>query len=114
MYAVVHVDDMDRGETFYSTLSGRRPDDRPMDGLVQWRDVAGSNLQLVEDADRAGSSALTLVTPDMAAARRDLETGGIEVGPDNSADYGVVARISDPDGNRITLAEPPSRPFASS
>ncbi|RVD65097.1 VOC family protein, partial [Mesorhizobium sp. M7A.F.Ca.ET.027.03.2.1] len=26
-------------------------------------------------------------------------------------DYGKIAQLADPDGNRITLAEPPSRPF---
>ena len=26
-------------------------------------------------------------------------------------DYGRIAQLADPDGNRITLAEPPSRPF---
>ena len=63
MYAVVHVSDSERSEAFYTSLIGWPPDDRPMAGLIQWRGVAGGNLQLVEDPDKAGASALDARDP---------------------------------------------------
>lgn len=52
LFAVVCVSDMQRSTAWYSRLFGRDPDDRPMDGLVQWRDLAGAGLQLVLDEKR--------------------------------------------------------------
>ncbi|WP_111735854.1 VOC family protein [Roseovarius amoyensis] len=106
LFAVVATADMVRAEAFYTSLIGRRPDDRPMDGLVQWRDFP-DNLQVVEDAEKAGHSMITIVTPDMTAARQDLENAGLKLGEDIQGDFGIVAQIDDPDGNRLTLAEPP-------
>jgi len=51
---------------------------------------------------------VTIVTPDMAAARRQLTSNGLKLEDDVEGDFGVIAQISDSDGNRITLAEPPS------
>ena len=33
------------------------------------------------------------------------------LGDDNEGDYSTLAQVRDPDGNRITLASPPARPF---
>ena len=43
----------------------------------------------------------------MASERQRLGGLGLELGPDSAGDWGIVAQIEDPDGNRITLAEPP-------
>lgn len=107
LYAAICTADMAEAEAFYAVLFGRPPDDRPMDGLVQWREVGGSGVQLVLDADKAGHGLLTIVTPDMSATRSDLATGGLDLGEDVRGDFGIVAQIDDPDHNRITLAEPP-------
>lgn len=108
LYAVANVADLDEGEDFYTKLFGRGPDDRPMDGLIQWRQGT-FGLQLVRDDDKnkAGRSAMTIVTPSMAEARKRLAERGLELELDIQGDYGVIAQISDPGGNRITLAEPP-------
>lgn len=107
IYATVSVSDPERAEAFYAALFGRGPDDRPMDGLIQWRPVDDSGVQILVDGDRAGRSSMTLVTPDMDNARRQLESNGLDLEPDLQGDFGVIAQISDPDGNRITLTEPP-------
>jgi hypothetical protein len=62
---------------------------------------------LVLDAEKAGASLMTIVTPSMARAREELASANLELEPDMRGDFGIVAQISDPDGNRITLAEPP-------
>ncbi|ESW62708.1 hypothetical protein X769_33400 [Mesorhizobium sp. LSJC268A00] len=50
---------MDKAEEFYTRLFERRPDDRPMDVLIQWRNVAGANLQIFHDKRRMIKSPLT-------------------------------------------------------
>ena len=42
-------------------------------------------------------------------ARARLAGVGIDTGDIVRGDFGAIARIDDPEGNRITLAEPPSR-----
>lgn len=113
MYAVIHVSEMERSETFYTSILDRSPDDRPMDGLIQWRETGGINLQLVLDESKAGASALTLVTPSIEDARRGLEMASIEVEPSVEGDFGLIAQVRDPDGNLLTLAEPPEKPYPS-
>ncbi|MGD9739219.1 MAG: VOC family protein [Bauldia sp.] len=106
MFAVASVSDIEAAIDWYSKLMGRAPDQRPMDDLAQWMDGT-TGLQLRTDAWNAGHSLVTIVTPDIAAARRALEAEALELGPESRGDYGAVAEITDPDGNRLTLAEPP-------
>lgn len=107
LFAVACVSDMARSVKWYTGLIGREPDDRPMDGLVQWRGLSGAGLQLVLDPEKAGASLITIVTPKMDRARETLSAAKLELGPEVQGDFGIVAQINDPDGNRITLAEPP-------
>ena len=46
IYAALSTTDMQAAEHFYSLLFDREPDDRPMQGLIQWRNVAGANIQI--------------------------------------------------------------------
>lgn len=109
LYATAVVSEIQRGEDFYTALLGRNPDDRPMDGLIQWRNLAGgAGLQVVVDPERAGNSNVTVIVPDMSAARSQLFNRGLTLGDDVQGDYGIIAQIDDPDGNRLTLAEPPT------
>jgi catechol 2,3-dioxygenase-like lactoylglutathione lyase family enzyme len=107
LFAVACVSDMERSVKWYAGLIGREPDDRPMDGLVQWRETNSAGLQLVLDVEKAGASLVTIVTPNMDRAREALSVANLELEPDVQGDFQVIAEISDPDGNRITLAEPP-------
>ena len=111
IYAALATANMDEAETFYTRLFEREPDDRPMDSLIQWRNVAGANIQIFHDADHAGSGRMTIVVPHMEKARSALQDIGVELTGESQGDYGRIAQIADPDGNRITLAEPPSRAF---
>lgn len=52
-----------------------------------------------------------LYVNDLAAERRRLQGFGIALGDDNEGDYSTLAQVRDPDGNLITLASPPARPF---
>jgi predicted enzyme related to lactoylglutathione lyase len=112
IYAALATASMESAEKFYAQLFGRGPDDRPIDGLIQWRNVAGANIQIFRDKEHAGSGRLTIVVPKMDTARRSLEEVGVKLTGETQGDYGRIAQFADPDGNRITLAEPPSRAFA--
>lgn len=105
LYACMAVSDFDAGVDFYIRLMGREPDDRPMPNMVQWRKGAG--LQIWHDPEHAGHSRVTIVVPVMATERARLGAAGVTLGPDFAGDWGIVAQIADPDGNQITLAEPP-------
>ena len=108
LFAAFCVGDMDKAEDWYTKLLGRVPDDRPMDGLIQWRGIGSAGIQIVRDEKKAGGSIATIVTPDMDKTRADLKARGLKLEPDVQGDFGIIAQISDPFGNRITLAEPPS------
>jgi predicted enzyme related to lactoylglutathione lyase len=71
------------------------------------RDLAGANVQIFRNERNAGSSMCTIVVPNMDEARRSLEDAHLSLGEERAGDFGRIAHISDPDGNLITLAEPP-------
>lgn len=110
IFAVACVRDMERSVDWYTRLLGRGPDDRPMEGLVQWRSSDGAGLQLVLDEEKSGTSLITIVTPELTIARTQLAARSLTLEPDIQGDFGLLAQIDDPDGNRLTLAEPPRRP----
>jgi predicted enzyme related to lactoylglutathione lyase len=61
--------------------------------------------------DIAGKGLMFLYVDDLAAKRRRLQGLGIALGDDIPGDYSMLAQLRDPDGNLITLATPPARPF---
>ena len=109
LYAAVNVDDLRRSEDFYSKLIGRQPDDRPIDNMVQWRGIGSAGVQLFAEPDRAGHGVMTIVTPDIEATKSSLADHGIELGDIRRGEFGAIAQLDDPDGNRINLAEPPKQ-----
>jgi predicted enzyme related to lactoylglutathione lyase len=59
-----------------------------------------------DDADRAGSSTMTLVVSSLDEALAALEAKGIPVGPiQGTPGFVKAATVTDPEGNRITFAE---------
>jgi len=47
----------------------------------------------------------------MDKSRKSLAEIGVKIIDELEGGYGRIAQFADPDGNRITLAEPPSRAF---
>jgi catechol 2,3-dioxygenase-like lactoylglutathione lyase family enzyme len=110
-YASLLTADLAAAEPWYTKLLGRAPDHRPMDTLVQWELSEQSGLMISTSDEIAANGALFLYVDDLAAERRRLQGLGIELGDDNEGDYSTLAQVRDPDGNLITLASPPARPF---
>ena len=113
MYTALLTADLTTAEGWYTKLLGRAPDNRPMDTLVQWELFEQSGLAVSTDAEIAGKGVMFLYVEDVASERRRLRDLGIVLGEDIKGDYSTLAQVRDPDGNLLTLATPPSRPFPS-
>jgi predicted enzyme related to lactoylglutathione lyase len=110
-YTALLTGDLAAAEDWYSKLLGRGPDHRPMDTLVQWELSQQGGLMLSTDDEIAGRGVVFLVVDDVGAERRRLQSLGIVLGEDIEGDYSTLAQVRDPDGNQVTLATPPSRPY---
>jgi predicted enzyme related to lactoylglutathione lyase len=84
-----------------------------MDTLVQWELFDQDGLMLSSSKEIAGRGVMFLYVEDVEAERRRLKSLGIVLGDDIKGDYSTLAQVRDPDGNLVTLATPPSRPFPS-
>jgi catechol 2,3-dioxygenase-like lactoylglutathione lyase family enzyme len=111
IYASLLAADLAASERWYTKLLGRGPDHRPMDSLIQWELFDQAGLMLASSEEIASKGVAFLYVDDVAAERRRLKDVGIILGDDIAGDYSTLAQVRDPDGNLITLATPPSRPF---
>jgi hypothetical protein len=68
-------------------------------------------IALSIDDDIAGTGVMFIIVDDLATERRRLQGLGIVLGDDIKGDYSTLAQVRDPDGNLLTLASPPSRPY---
>ena len=111
MYTALLTADLAVAERWYTKLLGRGPDNRPMSTLVQWELLERGGLMLSTSDEIAGRGVMFLYVDDVSAERRRLQGLGIELGDDVEGDYSTLAQVRDPDGNLITLATPPAKPF---
>lgn len=107
VYAGAIVADFAAGLAWYEKFMGRPADDQPFPGMAQWRNMGGAGLQLWQDNQRAGKAIMTVVVPDLAREQARLQAAGLPVGDLVSGGFGKITQLTDPEGNRIHLAEPP-------
>jgi catechol 2,3-dioxygenase-like lactoylglutathione lyase family enzyme len=107
LYAAVYVNNLTSSSEFYARVLGRKPDDKPTETLVQWRGFGSAGIQLFQDPSKAGKGIMTLVVRDLAATKSLLDAHKIKIDRIQQGDFGKITHITDPDGNLITLAEPP-------
>jgi catechol 2,3-dioxygenase-like lactoylglutathione lyase family enzyme len=113
IYTALRAADLAASEDWYSKLLGRRPDYRPMDTLVQWELFDHGGLMLSTSDEIAGTGVIFLYVDNIATERQRLRGLGIVLGDDIEGDYSTLAQVRDLDGNMVTLATPPTRPFPS-
>lgn len=82
-----------------------------MNTLVHWEIFDHAGLLLSSSDEIAGRGVVFFYVDDLAAERSRLNGLGIVLGEDIKGDYSTLAQVRDPDGNVVTLATPPSRPF---
>jgi catechol 2,3-dioxygenase-like lactoylglutathione lyase family enzyme len=105
--AALAVADVDSALGWYERLLGRPADALPMEGLAEWHFPQSGAIQLVEDADRAGRSLLTLEVDDLNRELLTLRERGLDPGSmdDTTSDKVLFAAVTGPEGNTITLVE---------
>lgn len=103
--ASVAVRDLQSAARWYEELFGRPADSRPMSEVAEWRFAGGGWLQVYQNHDRAGSSAVTLAVSDLDEQIADLKRSGISPGPPMRGPKVNVVMIKDPDGNSIAFAQ---------
>ena len=111
IYTALLAADLAAAEHWYTKVLGRAPDHRPMDTLVQWELFDHGGLMLSSSDEIAGKGVMFLYVDDLAAERQRLQRLGLALGEDIPGDYSTLAQLRDPDGNLITLATRPARPF---
>lgn len=85
-------------------MLGRGPDLAPIDGVAEWQIAATGWLQLIEDSERAGRSAVRIGVDDLDAVRAELADAGIAAGePVVIAEMVTVVDVADPDGNEVSF-----------
>ena len=111
IYPTLLTTDLAAAEDWYTRLLGRGPDRRPMRTLLHWELFDHGGLMLSSSDEIAARGMLFLYVHDLSAERHRLQGLAIELGDDIEGDYSTLAQVRDPDGNLVTLASPPSRPF---
>ena len=76
-----------------------------MDELVEWQFPDGGWLQLFEDQNRAGHTAITLVETDFQKRLEELNRLKIQILSVTQGENVKVCIIHDPDGNQIVFAQ---------
>ncbi len=105
--AGVAVGDLAAATMWYEQVVGRPADLAPSETieLAEWRFELGGALQLFVDKDRAGQSSATLVVPRMEPELEAVRAAGIRVGRTTDSPFVRTAILSDPDGNRVVIAQ---------
>lgn len=108
VFAGIPVADFRLALDWYERLLGRAPDRFPTADEAVWQLTGSALIYVVGGRERAGSALVTLFVDDFDELLAALPSRDIEVGKlDTMA--GNVRRtiLTDPDGNRISLAALP-------
>ncbi len=104
--AVVYTKDYAAARFWYGRLIGREPDLEPIEAVGEWQITATAWLQLAEDADRAGKSAVRFGVDDLDATVDELHSQGVETTePVVIAGMVKVVDVVDPDGNEVSFVQ---------
>jgi predicted enzyme related to lactoylglutathione lyase len=104
--AVIATRDYTAGRAWYSSLIGREPDLEPVDGVAEWQITTTAWLQIVEDPERAGRTAVRFGVDNLDTQTAELTAAGITMGElVVVADMVKVVDIADPDGNEVSFVQ---------
>ncbi len=105
--AGVAVGNLEAARSWYEQIVGRPADLMPTEDheLAEWHFEHGGALQLFVDKGRAGQTSATLVVPTLDSELESARAAGIRIGRTTDTPFVRTAILSDPDGNRVVLAE---------
>ena len=105
----LYVSDMDRSAGFYRDVLGM-----PLEGDGDWQEASIDGVRFALHRTREGIGELSsgtihvnLQVDDVDAAAERLRAAGVEVGEVMRDDWGAALEVSDPDGYRLYLYQPP-------
>ena len=98
------VSDLDPAIDWYSTLFGRPPDVRPMDGLAEWHFGESHGVQVWAEPDRSGHSAMVLDESDLPGLIARLDQSGFDHGEPEDVTASRILVLEDLDGNRVVVS----------
>jgi predicted enzyme related to lactoylglutathione lyase len=109
VFASIPVASRDAAVTWYERVAGRPPDLIPNDEEAAWRMTETGWIYVIADAARAGSALHTLLVDDLDGFLDGIAARGLHRGPVDTMGNGVRhTTITDPDGNRLKIAQPPA------
>jgi predicted enzyme related to lactoylglutathione lyase len=107
VFACIHVRHRDAAIQFYERLLGNPPTMLPNDDEAAWQLTESGWLYVLCDAEKAGSSVVTLLVDDLGEHLAILAARAIETRPGLQIPGAVHSVwVVDPDHNRIQLAQP--------
>jgi predicted enzyme related to lactoylglutathione lyase len=114
VFASIPVADRDAAAAWYERLAGRPPDLIPNDEEAAWRMTETGWIYVIADAARVGSALNTLLVDDLDAFLAGLASRGIAAAPIQTGGGDVrFTIVTDPDGNRLKVGQPPAQATAS-
>src|SRR5262249_5961031 len=106
LFAGVLVGNLDAAIEWYTNLFGRPPHFRPNDHEAVWQTAPPGSIYVKRDAARAGNSVVTIAVADLETVIALLTSRGINAGEvEPVGDAGIESKLSDPEGNEITLVQ---------
>lgn len=102
--AHLEVTDFEAGVSWYSTLFGREPDRRPMEGCAEWQLAGTGGVQIYDGNDTSGTLIIGVSNIDETAtdlATRDIK---LDITTVKSGQFRVAA-IKDPSGNTVMFSQ---------
>ena len=109
VFASIPVVSRDAAASWYERFFGRPPDLVPNDDEAAWRLTETGWIYVIADAARAGSALNTLLVDDLDAFLAGLAERKVMAGPVKTIGDGVrVTVVTDPDGNRLQVGQPPA------
>lgn len=106
LFAGVRVRELGPAKKWYERFIGRPADIVPNEHEVMWRVADGGWLYVLEHAERAGHSVVTIAVASLDEAVAEATARGIAIGPIEAVgDAGRKASTEDPDGNSVALVE---------
>jgi len=109
VFAGIPVVHRDTAAGWYERLIGRPPDLVPNNDEAAWRLTETGWIYVIVDADRAGSALNTLLVDNLDAFLAGLAERGITTSPVETIGDAVRRTVvTDPDGNRLQIGQPPT------
>jgi hypothetical protein len=108
VFASIPIADVDAAVGWYERFAGRAPDLIPNKDEAAWQMSETGWIYLICDPNRAGSGLNTLLVDDLDVFLAGLAERGIVADPVDVIGDGVSRTIiTDPDGNRLQVGQPP-------